>query len=156
GLRPRRRRPALRALRSHLSGANVRALVLMNSSSRFVRSPELPWLPTRAEAEQRADEFERRWGEPAFMDGLLRASNPSITEEDARSFARLLRISVSPGSAAAYVRMNDDVDVCHVLPSIRVPTLVLQRERAPWDVRSSRYLAEHIPGAWLVELPGAD
>jgi class 3 adenylate cyclase len=52
--------------------------------------------------------------------------------------------------------MNDDVDVCHVLPSIRVPTLVLQREQAHWDVRSSRYLAEHIPGARLVELPGAD
>jgi len=46
--------------------------------------------------------------------------------------------------------------VCPVLPSIRVPTLILQREGAHWDVRSSRYLAGHIPGARLVELPGAD
>jgi len=131
-------------------------LVLMNSSPRFVRNPELPWLPTRAEADQRAREFERRWGEPAFMNKFFLGANPSASEEEARSLVRALRVAVSPGSAAAYVRMNDDVDVCPVLPSIRVPTLILQREEAHWDVRSSRYLAGHIPGARLAELPGAD
>jgi class 3 adenylate cyclase/pimeloyl-ACP methyl ester carboxylesterase len=131
-------------------------LVLMNSSPRFVRNIDLPWLPTRAEAESRADEFERSWGDPAFFAEAFRGANPSASEEEARITARVWRLAVSPGSAAAYVRMNDDVDVCGVLPSIRVPTLVLQREHADWDVRSSRYLAEHIPGARLVELPGAD
>jgi class 3 adenylate cyclase/pimeloyl-ACP methyl ester carboxylesterase len=131
-------------------------LVLMNSSPRFVRNPELPWLPTRAEADLRAREFERGWGHPAFMNKVFLGANPSASEEEAVNITRTLRIAVSPGSAAAYLRMNDDVDVCDVLPSIRVPTLVLQREGAPWDVRSSRYLAGHIPGARLVELPGAD
>jgi len=131
-------------------------LVLMNSSPRFVRNPELPWLPTRAEADLRAREFERGWGDPAFMNKVFLGANPSASEEEAVNITRTLRIAVSPGSAAAYLRMNDDVDVCDVLPSIRVPTLVLQREGAPWDVRSSRYLAGHIPGARLVELPGAD
>lgn len=131
-------------------------LVLMNSSPRFVRNPELPWLPTRAEADLRAREFERGWGEPAFMNKVFLGANPSASEEEALNITRTLRAAVSPGSAAAYVRMNDDVDVCDVLPSIRVPTLVLQREGAPWDVRSSRYLAGHVPGARLVELPGAD
>jgi class 3 adenylate cyclase/pimeloyl-ACP methyl ester carboxylesterase len=130
-------------------------LVLMNSSPRFVRNPELPWLPTLAETQSRAEAFERRWGEPALFEEFRRAS-PSVSDEEARNIARVLRSAVSPGSAAAYVRMNIDVDVCQVLPSIRVPTLILQREEAPWDIRSSRYLAEHIPGAWLVELPGAD
>src|SRR5262249_42063385 len=130
-------------------------LVLMNSSPRFVRNPELPWLPTRAEADLRAREFERQWGEPTFMTKVLLELNPSASEEEARSLARVLRVAVSPGAAVAYVRMNDEVDVCDVLPSIRVPTLVLQRVGAPWDVRSSRYLAEHVPGARLVELPGA-
>ena len=51
--------------------------------------------------------------------------------------------------------MNLDVDVCPVLPSIRVPTLILHRtELTRLDVRGARYLAEHIPGARLVELPG--
>jgi class 3 adenylate cyclase len=131
-------------------------LVLMNSSPRFLRNPELPWLPTRAEADQRAREYERRWGEPAFMNTLFLQSNPSASEEEARSNTRVLRVAVSPGAAAAYVRMNDDVDVCPVLPSIRAPTLVLQREGAHWDVRSSRYLASRVPRARLVELPGAD
>ena len=133
------------------------ALVLMNSSPRFVRNPELPWLPTRAESQSTVEEFERHWGEPDFMTLFLRSQNPSATEVDLHELARVLRLSVSPGSAAAYVRMNQDVDVCHVLPLIRVPTLVLHRkDGGGWDVGSSRYLAQHIVGARLVELPGAD
>src|SRR5205085_2340772 len=49
------------------------------------------------------------------------------------------------------------VDVCDLLPLIRVPTLVLHRkDGGAWDIRSGRYLADHIPGARFVELPGAD
>ena len=133
------------------------ALVLMNSSPRFVRNPELPWLPSRDENERRAEEYSRRWGEPAFTDEFLRGLNPSLTEDEARASARVSRVSVSPGSAAAYVRMNTDVDVCNVLPSIRVPTLVMHRkDTSAWDIRSGRYLAQHIPGARLAELPGRD
>jgi class 3 adenylate cyclase len=50
-----------------------------------------------------------------------------------------------------------DLDVRHVLPRIRVPTLIMHRPRElVWDVRHSRYLAEHIPGSRYVELEGAD
>src|SRR3954453_22243951 len=41
-------------------------LILMNASPRFVKSPGLPWLPTRGQRDRQADDFERRWGEPAF------------------------------------------------------------------------------------------
>jgi class 3 adenylate cyclase len=133
------------------------ALVLFNSSPRFVRNPELPWLPTRAEQESQADQWERHWGEPAFMSETLRTINPRLTDADLPTRLRELRVSVSPGSAAAYVRMNMDVDVCAVLPLVRVPTLVMHRkDGGGWDVRSGRYLAERIAGARLVELPGAD
>jgi class 3 adenylate cyclase/pimeloyl-ACP methyl ester carboxylesterase len=133
------------------------ALVMMNSSPRFVRSPELPWLQTRAEAELFAKEIERGWGEAAFMDGWLRELNPSVTDEEADHLARLCRVAVSPGSAAAYVRLNLDTDVCDVLPLVRVPTLVMHRkETVSWDIRSGHYLAEQIAGARLLELPGAD
>src|SRR5438093_5294694 len=84
-------------------------------------------------------------------------ANPSALEEELQSIARAFRLSVSPGAAAAYIRMNIDVDVCGVLPPIRLPTLVMHRkDGGGWDIRSGRYLAEHIPGARLVELPGAD
>jgi class 3 adenylate cyclase len=53
--------------------------------------------------------------------------------------------------------MNMDVDVCDVLPLVRVPTMVMHRkDGGGWDVRSGRYMAERIAGARLVELPGAD
>ena len=74
------------------------ALVLMNSSPRFVRSPELPWLRTRAEAELFAEEIERRWGEAAFMDGFVRGTSPSMTDEDAS------KSPVSAGSPSAPAR----------------------------------------------------
>jgi class 3 adenylate cyclase len=132
-------------------------LILMNAAPRFVKSPSLPWLPTRDERQRLADEFERRWADAEFASEFLGAANPSATEEERRSAARVFRLSVSPGAAAAYIRMNNDVDVCDVLPLIRVPTLVMHRqEGGGWDVRSGRYLADHIPGARFVGLPGAD
>ena len=132
------------------------ALVLVNSTPRFVRSPEFPWLPTRAEWERRAAGMVRHWGDRArFAEGFGRGS-PSATEEERRGFARVVRLSVSPGSMAAYMQMNLDVDVCEVLPMIRVPTLVMHRTHIELDIRNGRYLAEHIPGARLVELPGRD
>jgi len=133
------------------------ALVLFNSAPRFVRNPQLPWLPTRAEQEAQAEEFDRHWGEPEFMSELIRALNPRITDAELPTVLRQLRVSVSPGSAAGYIRMNMDVDVCDVLPLIRVPTMVMQRsEGRGWGAESGRYLAEHIAGARYVELPGAD
>ena len=81
--------------------------------------------------------------------------NPDMAEDERMAFARALRLSVSPGAVRDYMRMNLDVDVCGVLDSIRVPTLVLHRtEVVRLDIRGARYLAEHIRGARLVELPG--
>jgi len=132
-------------------------LILMNASPRFVKSPSLPWLPAREETQRQADEFERRWGDPAFAYEFIGKTNPSAPEDERQAIARVFRLSVSPGSAADYVRMNIDVDVCDVLPLIRVPTLVMHRkEGGAWDLRGGRYMAEHIPGARFVELPGAD
>jgi len=136
------------------------ALVLLHSTPRFVRAPDLPWLPSRAEMEQRVEEFGRGWGDPSFhFEEMIERMNPSAPEQERAAFLRVFRLSVSPGGAAAYLRMSLDVDVRDVLPLIRVPTLVLHRSgvRQGWAVpASSRFLAEHIPGARLVELPGRD
>jgi class 3 adenylate cyclase len=129
------------------------ALVLMNSMPRFVRSPDMPWLPSRGELEQRVDEFSRHWGEVAFHEEMIRQANPSIPEEELPGFMRVFRLSVSPGAAVAYERAMFDVDVRDVLPLVRAPTLVLRRTSF---ARAGRYLVEHIPNARLVELPGHD
>jgi class 3 adenylate cyclase len=129
-------------------------LALINSSPRLVRSAEFPWLPSRGEQEQNMEESIRKWGKPAQQE-LLAMGSPDMDEDDRIAFARALRLSVSPGAMRDYMRMNLDVDVCGVLDSIRVPTLVLHRtELARLDVRGARYLAERIRGARLVELPG--
>jgi class 3 adenylate cyclase len=133
------------------------ALILVNSTPRFVRSPEFPWLPTRAGWERWTEETVRHWGDRALFAERFGRGSPSATEEEREGFARVVRLSVSPGSMAAYLRMNLDVDVCDVLPLIRVPTLVMHRTNIEFgDIRNGRYLAEHIPGARLVELPGRD
>ena len=130
-------------------------LVLMHSTPRLVRAPELPWLPSRGDMEKRAEEISRGWGDPVFHERVLRRDDPSWTEEERRGYLRVVRLSVSPGASAAYLRANLDIDVRDVLPLIRVPTLVLQRTEIPgMDVRRGRYLADHISSARLVELPG--
>jgi pimeloyl-ACP methyl ester carboxylesterase len=132
------------------------ALVLVNSTPRFIRAPDMPWLQSRGQMEQRAEAIELHWGETAFHEEIARESNPSISEEDRPGFMRVFRLSVSPGAAAAYMRANLDVDVRDVLPLVRVPTLVLQRTELGPQARSGRYMAEGIPGASLVEVPGRD
>jgi class 3 adenylate cyclase len=129
-------------------------LVLINSSPRLVRSAEFPWLSSRGEQEQNIEKMVREWGSPAQREHLA-IGNPDMPEDERMAFARALRLSVSPGALRDYMRMNLDVDVRGVLDSIRVPTLILHRtELARLDIRGARYLAEHIRGARLVELPG--
>ena len=72
-------------------------LILMNASPRFVKSPSLPWLPTREETLRQADDFERRWGDPAFAREAIGTANPTAPK---RSFKAL---PVSFGSVSAPV-----------------------------------------------------
>jgi len=72
-------------------------------------------------------------------------------------FARTQRLAASPTEARIISRAMVDLDVRDALPRIRVPTLIMHRPRElVWDVRHSRYLAEHIPDARYVELEGVD
>ena len=62
---------------------------------------------------------------------------------------------MTPGDAIAFKRMGFEIDVRDVVPTVRVPTLIVHRVDDPiCKVENARYLAEHIPGARYVELPG--
>jgi class 3 adenylate cyclase len=96
-----------------------------------------------------------RWGDGYTLQWLA----PSVAEQPdlQRFIARFERASASPGVFAAIAHMNAGVDVRAVLPSIQASALVIHREMNPWvRVAHGRYLAEHIPGAKYVELPGPD
>ncbi len=109
----------------------------------------------REQYEQFLGKLETHWGEGV----LLGVNAPSRREDEAfvQWFGRLERAVASPGSILALMRANYEIDVRHLLPSIRVPTLIFHREGDSLvPVASGRYLAEHIPGARYVELPGSD
>jgi pimeloyl-ACP methyl ester carboxylesterase len=105
------------------------------------------------------EEIERRWGMPDFCDELLENDAPSMLGDESfrRWYATRLRLSASPAAAANLQRMNIDTDTRMLLPSIRVPTLIVHRigDRNV-DVKNAWYAAEHIPAARYVELPGDD
>jgi class 3 adenylate cyclase len=104
-----------------------------------------PWL----------DAMERSWGQgsglPIFAPGRVG------DQHFKQWWARYQRLAASPGAAATLLRMNFEIDISHVLPAVRVPTLVLHQtgDRAA-PVEHGRYMAQEIPGAKYVELPGAD
>jgi pimeloyl-ACP methyl ester carboxylesterase len=118
------------------------------------RSP----LGTREEDYDRdVEEDARSWGAPGHAVEIATYLHPSGTDADRQALATMIRRSASPGAAADLHRMNRQIDVRGVLPSVHVPTLVVNRRGdAPNIVNGSRYLAEHIPGARHVELPGRD
>jgi class 3 adenylate cyclase len=78
-------------------------------------------------------------------------------ERFSRWWARLLRLGASPAAVTALMAMTDDIDIRHILPAIRVPTLLLHGRRdMAVEYEASLYMAERIPGARLVQLPGPD
>lgn len=129
------------------------ALVLYGTYARFSRGDDYPhgyppetnrrWLAT----------IESSWGSGemsrAFVPGHM------ADESLLRQLARLERQAMSPGTARKLFTLLTQVDVRHVLPSVRVPTLVLHRVGdQPVRVGHARYLAEHIAGSRLIELAG--
>ena len=92
-------------------------------------------------------------GEMVSLFGPSRAMDPEFKAW----WARLERFGGSPSAAVHLTRMNSEIDVRPILPSIRVPTLILHREGdARVNPEASRYLVQHIPDARYVEVPGED
>jgi class 3 adenylate cyclase len=133
----------------------TKALVLYASYAMPRRDEGYPWGRSAAWMDDYDTLIDRAWGSGVFLDQVA----PSrVADEPFRQWwSRYERLSYGPGNALAYFRMNAQIDVRAILPTIRVPTLVLQRrDDAYRDRGHARYLADHIPGAKLVELAGVD
>jgi pimeloyl-ACP methyl ester carboxylesterase len=131
------------------------ALVLCNTFARLLRCDDHPWGIGPEDWQRLRRAIHERWG--SGMTVSLFAPSRAGEEAFRRAWGRFERLSVSPGGMRKIVEMAMDTDVRDVLPSIRVPTLVLHRVGdRPARVEGARYLAERIPGAKLVELPGED
>ena len=139
--------------------ARTAALVLYAAYAAEVRAPDYPWSPTAEERAAQLDELaatiHETWGNADWLADVA----PSAAADPAFRawFGTFLRLGASPGAVVALDRMNAVIDIRHVLPAIRVPTLVLHRlDTRCYRVEEGRYVAARIPGARLVELPGSD
>jgi pimeloyl-ACP methyl ester carboxylesterase/DNA-binding CsgD family transcriptional regulator len=133
----------------------VESLLLYGSYARRLAADDYPWgtPPERLELFRRS--FDEAWATGRWWDIV----NPDVFDDPATqaAWARYLRVAASPGMARDLLTENAKIDVREVVPTIRVPTLVLHRLDDRWiSFGNGRYLADHIPGASLVELPGAD
>jgi pimeloyl-ACP methyl ester carboxylesterase len=133
------------------------ALITYGAFAKRLRSDDYPWAPTLEERIRNAEELERNWGNPKIADLAYYA--PSIADDVGFQawLDTYFRRSASPKAAADLLRMNTYTDVREVLPSVRVPTLVLHAV-GDRDVQAAegRHIASRIAGAQYVEFPSGD
>ena len=105
--------------------ARTEALVMIGSYARRMRADDYPWGTTQEERDAFCRTILDEWGGPVGIEERApsRAHDPAFREW----WASYLRMGASPGAAVALTRMNAAIDVRGVLPTIRVPTLVLHR-----------------------------
>jgi class 3 adenylate cyclase len=130
------------------------ALALFSTTARSGWASDYPWGMSAGERESLAASAEAGWEHGA---DFARRLAPSLAHDTGfvEWVARLHRQSYTPGAARAATEMTFETDVRHLLPTIRVPTLVLCRSGLWFNASDhARYLAGHIPGAKLAELPG--
>ena len=133
----------------------TRALILYGSYASPVARDGYPYGRTSDWMAAYDRLIDEHWGDGIFLEQVA----PSRMDDAGfrRWWSRYERLSYGPGNALAYFRMNAQIDARSILPAIRVPTLILQRTEDVYrEPGHARFLAEHVPGAKLVEVPGRD
>ncbi len=133
----------------------VRSVLTFGSYAKRIHSPDYPWAPTRDEREAGYKEILETWGTTRGMETVFPSmiGNPAFEEW----LGAYLRAAASPAAAVALSRMNSETDTRAILPTVRVPALIMNRiEDGDVRVDEARYIASRIPGARLKLFPGAD
>jgi pimeloyl-ACP methyl ester carboxylesterase/DNA-binding winged helix-turn-helix (wHTH) protein len=131
------------------------AVVMIGTYAKRIRDDDYPWAPTPEQRDAFFELMRRDWGGPV---GIEERAPSLAADEDFRTWwAAYLRMGASPGAAVALTKMNAEIDVRNVLPSIRVPSLVIHRSGDMClKVEEGRFVASQIPGCKYVELGGVD
>ena len=131
-------------------------LILQGAEVRERRDDEWPWgEATEEEFEAYIASIPASWGQGRGLEHFV----PSVGDvEWGRAWlSRLAKNALTPAGWAAFARMAFEIDVRHVAPAIKVPTLVVHAtEDRICHVENARFLARTIPHARYVELPGGD
>ncbi len=129
------------------------ALVLIGGFARQLWAPDHPWGQSDDEYDRAAEIALQILGTREEALAALRTMMED--DEEGRAFADLYRQSITPGGMRALTLLNKEIDVRDVLPSVQAPTLVVHGERDHIPVEGGRWMADHIAGARMLELPGA-
>jgi pimeloyl-ACP methyl ester carboxylesterase len=135
--------------------ARTAALVLHDTEARVVSAPEYPGGKPLERWQARLEEAAEGWGSRAYQRAELRRVFPSRADDQEFEawYVTNERLAASPGAAVFFLRALVETDVRDILPAIRVPTLVLYHQALRAECL---WLAERIPDARAVEMPGAD
>ena len=131
------------------------SLVLIGCFARWIASDDYPFGVPREEANEWVAEVEREWGGPIAIDAIA----PTLVDDTKfrHWLAKFYRASASKADAIALLKMNMEIDLRAVLPSICTPTLVLQaKDDRTTPPEAGRDLARRIRDAKLVELDTSD
>jgi class 3 adenylate cyclase len=131
------------------------ALILVHTSAKYVAADDYPIGMPAEVADALVEQVDELWGTEAMV--AIVAPSRAGDERFRRWFAKLLRTGATPRAVQTRLRTVLEVDLRPILSLIQAPTLILHRRDFGFlSVEHGRYLADHIPGAKLVELPGAD
>jgi len=129
------------------------ALLLYGTFARFSRNDDYPFGYPEALNARWLENVKTNWGNGQLSKQFAPDAANDLVHM--KALARMERMSMSPGTALKLFTLTTELDVRHVLPAIRVPTLILHRvDDLPVRVQNARYLAERIAGAKYIELPG--
>ena len=134
-------------------------LVAYGSAARNAWAPDYPWGEPPDPYREEVARVERSWGTMELAREWAPDIFPSRADEreELEHFSSWMRNGGGPGDAVLWHEVDRQTDLRDILPAIHVPTLVIHRtEDRAVSIEHGRYIAEHIPGAQLVELPGDD
>ena len=130
-------------------------LILAGTTASLLHAEDYPQGHPPKAAQRLLELVAEKWGSEEFAALWVpsQAQNPVLM----RWFAKFQRAMASPRKVVENLRESQLIDARHVLPGVRVPTLVLGRRDAKmFTAAQSRYIADHIPGAQYAELSGGD
>jgi len=134
----------------------TRSLLVWGAQARWIRASDYPWGDLPETHAAMVKDVQENWPSLAYVLGPGAGLGKNVDPAYLEFVLRYMRAAASPSAAAAYELMNGAIDIRPILPSIRVPTLVMNRTGDPVaHVEAARDLAAHIPGARFVEFPGA-
>jgi pimeloyl-ACP methyl ester carboxylesterase len=145
---------AMSLLFAALHPERVDAAVLYGAFARGNPAEDYPWASDLESWEPFFESIDEVWGEGISL--LTLAPSRFEDEQFKRWFGRFERMSATPHMVGETLKLDFGIDIRDVLPAVRVPTLLVHRTGDFWPVDGARYMAEQIPDARLVELPGED